>query len=101
MMRSILNFFSMLAFGVMTLALIATLLPSFEGHAPAAFWPVGTSLQLESASLGLSLGLFLGIVSRYHWGDIPRRMINWVLIRERQFFYYALIVGCLGVLVFY
>jgi hypothetical protein len=40
-------------------------------------------------------------MGRYNWGDIPRRAITWVLIRERQFFYYALIGGCVGVLLFY
>ena len=47
------------------------------------------------------LGLFIGTLGRYNWGDVPRRMVTWVLIRERQFFYYTLIAGCVAVLLFY
>ena len=39
--------------------------------------------------------------SRYNWADIPRRVVTWFLVRERQFFYYALIAICAGVLLYY
>jgi hypothetical protein len=101
MMRSVLGFFSMLAVGVMTLAVIIALLPWFSARmADAGLAPPG-ALQFESALAGLSLGLLLGVLARYHWSDIPRRLVTWFLVRERQFFYYALIAGCIGVLIFY
>ena len=96
MMRSVFQFISMLAVGVMTLGVAAALLPALSVRAGAA-----ASLQFKSALAGLALGLLLGVLARYHWADIPRRMVTWFLIRERQFFYYALIAGCIAVLVFY
>lgn len=100
MMRTVLTYVSMLAIGAMTLAAFAVLLPWMQGRAGAAI--SGTEqFHLESGIVGLAVGLLLGILSRYNWGDIPRRIVNWVLIRERQFFYYVLIAGCIGVLLFY
>lgn len=101
MMRSFFQFFSMLAAGVLTLGLIAVMLPWVQGHgAPAALAPA-PALHFESAVVGLMLGLGFGVLGRYHWADIPRRAVTWFLVRERQFFYYALITGCIAVLVFY
>lgn len=98
-----LSFFSMLAIGVMALAIFATLLPWLQGRGGAAAGVAALpgGLHLESALFGLTIGLFLGEVARCHWADIPRRVVTWILIRERQFFYYALIGGCIGVLLFY
>ena len=101
MMRSVLNFVSMLAIGAMTLAAVAVLIPWMQGRAAGTALPLTGDFQLESGLVGLAIGLMLGIVSRYNWADIPRRMVNWVLVRERQFFYYVLIAGCIGVLFFY
>lgn len=100
MMRSVLQFFSILALGVMTLSVLALMLPWLNSHGVQAMVP-GTGLHMGSAVLGLAVGLGFGILARYHWADIPRRMVTWFLVRERQFFYYALIAGCLGVLLFY
>lgn len=100
MMRSVLQFFSMLALGVMTLSMLALTLPWFGGQGAQ---PTASSgpLHMESALLGLAVGLMLGILARYHWSDFPRRVVTWFLVRERQFFYYVLIAGCVGVLLFY
>ena len=100
-MRSMFQFVSMFAAGVLTLGLIAVLLPWVQGHAFPAAQGAGATLHFDYAVLGLSLGLAFGILARDHWADIPRRMVTWVLVRERQFFYYALIAACLAVLVFY
>jgi hypothetical protein len=100
MMRATLTFFSMLALGTMTAAVILALMPWFTGRV-ASGGTSGGGLHFESVMLGLVLGLMLGIMSRYNWADVPRRIITWALIRERQFFYYALIVGCIGVMLFY
>jgi hypothetical protein len=50
--------------------------------------------------LGFEIGS-TNAVARSEWSDIPRRIVTWFLIRERQFFYYALIGGCIAVLLFY
>lgn len=101
MLRSVFQFCSMLAAGVMTLGLVAVLLPWVQGHTFPAGHAPAPALHLESAVFGLAVGLSFGVLARYHWADIPRRVVTWILLRERQFFYYALIMGCLAVVVFY
>ena len=101
MMRSVLSFFSVLAIGAITAAAMMALLPSLSGRAPAGLLSAAGGLQLESLMLGLFLGLTLGTLGRYNWTDIPRRVVTWFLVRERQFFYYMLIAICAGVLLFY
>lgn len=100
-MRSVFQFFSMLAFGVLSLGLIATVLPWLAQRGLLAAGNPAPALQFESALAGLAVGLLIGVLARYHWADIPRKAVTWVLVRERQFFYYALIAGCIGVLFFY
>jgi hypothetical protein len=104
MMRAVLTFFSSLAFAVMTAAAIVAIAPWLSGKTSGAV--LGGQggqggLQFESLLLGVVLGLIVGTMGRYNWGDIPRRAVTWVLIRERQFFYYTLIAGCVAVLLFY
>lgn len=101
MLRFLLSFVSMLALGALTLGTIAVLLPWLQGRASGTMLPVASDFQLESGLLGLTIGVLIGYMSWYNWADIPRRMVNWVLVRERQFFYYVLIAGCIGVLIFY
>lgn len=101
MMRSAFQFVSMFAAGVLTLGFITVLMPWVQGHAmPTGMHPAPV-LHFESAIVGLVLGLSFGVLARYHWADIPRRLVTWFLVRERQFFYYALIAACFGVLIFY
>lgn len=101
MIRAVFQFFSMLALGVLTLGFMTVTLPWVNGQTANYGVAPAPALHLASAVLGLVLGLCFGVLARYHWADIPRRMVTWVLVRERQFFYYALIVGCLAVLMFY
>jgi hypothetical protein len=42
-----------------------------------------------------------GALGRFNWSDIPRRVVTWFLLRERQFFYYLMIGLCAVVLFFY
>ena len=99
--RSVLSFFSVLAFGVMTAAAVFALTPWLAGHVPDSVRSLTDGLQFESLTIGLALGLTLGAIGRCNWSDIPRRIITWFLVREQRFFYYALIAVCAGVLVFY
>ena len=101
MLRSVLTFFSSLAIAVMSAAALVAILPWLSGQTPGASLGGPANLQFESLVLGVVIGIMVGWASRFQWGDIPRRMITWVLVRERQFFYYALIGGCIAVLLFY
>jgi hypothetical protein len=101
MLRPILSFFSVLAFGAMSAAALIAMMPWLSGHAPEGLRSFANGLQFESLVVGLFLGLMLGTLGRYNWADIPRRMVTWFLVRERQFFYYTLIVLCAVVLFFY
>ncbi len=99
--RPILSFFSVLAFGVMAAAALYALTPWLSGHVPEGVRSYAENLQFGSLTVGLVLGLVLGAIGRCEWSDIPRRIITWFLVREQQFFYYALIAACAGVLIFY
>ncbi len=101
MMRSVLSFFSILAFGAMTAAVLVALLPWLSGHVPAGLQPMANGLQFESLVLGMVLGTTLGSLGRYNWADIPRRIITWFLVREQYLFHFAVIVACGAVLFFY
>jgi hypothetical protein len=100
-MRAVLSFFSVLAFGAMTAAVLIALLPWLSGHAPEGVKAVTDGLQFNSVMFGLVFGLMLGSMGRYNWADIPRRLVTWFLVRERQFFYYTLIAMCAGFLFYY
>jgi hypothetical protein len=102
MMRSLLSFFSLLAFGVMAATVIVAIMPWLSGRTTGDAVVAGpATLHFESLLLGVVLGLFLGTLTRLNWSDIPRRIVTWFMVREREFFYYALILGCLAVLLFY
>jgi hypothetical protein len=100
-MRAVLSFFSVLAFGAMTSALLIALMPWMSGHAPDGVKSMANDLQFNSLMFGMVLGLTLGTLGRYNWTDVPRRAVTWFLVRERQFFYYSLIAICGAVLLYY
>jgi hypothetical protein len=100
-MRAVLSFFSVLAFGAMTSALLIALMPWLGSHAPEGVKSMTNDLQFNSLTLGMVLGLTLGTLGRYNWTDVPRRVVTWFLVRERQFFYYSLIAICGAVLLYY
>lgn len=97
MLRPLFSFFSMLAFGAVSAAALVAFLPWMAGK-PAS---ETDALHLNSLLLGLVMGLFLGTLTRYNWADVPRRVVTWFLVRERQLFYYALIIVCGALLLFY
>jgi hypothetical protein len=101
MVRPILSFFSALAVGAMAAALIIALAPWATMHAPAGLKPAISELQFNSLIVGLLVGLSLGSLGRYNWADIPRRIVTWFLMRERQMFYLTLVALCGVVLFFY
>lgn len=92
----------MLAFGVMTAGALIVIAPWLSGRAPGSRLGAGAaSLHMESLLLGVVLGLTVSVLARFHWAEIPRRAVTWVLVRERQIFYYIMITGCVAVLLFY
>lgn len=101
LLRATLTFFSTLAVGILTAGALVALMPSIGTDADVATAGQSGGLHFESVLLGVLFGLVLGTVARYNWADVPRRVITWFLIRERQFFYYFLIAICIGVLLFY
>ena len=101
MLRSTLTFFSILAFGIVAAAIIMAIMPWLSGRVAGTPLSGTGGLQFESLVFGIFIGLALGSLARYHWSEIPRHIVTWFLIRERQFFYYALIGGGIGVLLFY
>lgn len=101
MLRSVLTFFSTLAFAVMTAAAIAAIAPWLSGRSAQTLLGGESGLHFESLLFGVVLGIAVGSLARFDWAEVPRRVVTWVLVRERQFFYYALIGGCVGVLLFY
>lgn len=101
MRRAALTFFSMLAFGILTVAVLIAILPWLSQRTAGTAFARAGGLQFESLLVGVALGVLLGSLGRYNWSEIPRRAVTWFLIRERQFFYYTLIGGCVGVLLFY
>jgi hypothetical protein len=103
MLRSTFSFLSLLAAGIFAAAIIVMLPPALlpfatvgEGGKAA----IG-DLQFASVVVGVALGLALGTMSRYPWADVPRRLVSWVLIRERQLFWAALLVAGLVILFLY
>ncbi len=100
--RSMLSFLTMLAFGVMTAGAIVVIGPWLSGRAPGSFvGPLAPTLHFESLLLGVVLGMTMAFVGRVDWAEVPRRLVLWVLVRERRFFYYTLITGAAVVLLFY
>ncbi|MET0408391.1 MAG: hypothetical protein ABW006_08485 [Hyphomicrobium sp.] len=99
--RSVLSFFSVLAFGIMASAALFAAMPWMSGHVPDSVRSATENLQFGSLAIGLVLGMTLGALGRCNWADIPRRTVTWFLLREQKFFYYSIIAVCAAVLVFY
>lgn len=100
-LRSVLSFFSVLAFGILASAAVFAAMPWLSDEVPENIRALTQNLQFGSLAIGLALGLTLGAIGRMDWADLPRRVVTWFLVREQKFFYYVLIAICAGVLVFY
>lgn len=61
----------------------------------------GQTLQFASVLAGVFLGLIISYVARLNWTEIPRRIVNWVLVRERKIYYGGAIAASLAVILYY
>mgnify|MGYP001172810402 CR=1 FL=1 len=94
-LRSVASFLSLHAVGLM----LAVAVP-FLGVGLAA-GAVSPRLDYVSLSLGLLLGLSIGQLARVSWGELPRRMANWLLVNERNFYRVTWAAILLAVLLYY
>lgn len=101
-MHIVLGFTSLLAVGLIAAVMLGGATSSSEALAwlrSAEGNPLG--LHYPSLLLGLALGILLTALAGVSWGELPRRVIHWLLVNERNFYRVGFAVMCLGVLLFY
>lgn len=100
-MRSILGFFSLLAFGFLAAGVVAVISSGTTGF-PLAFGGEGPkTIDLASLMVGMALGLLLSAIARVSWSELPRRLANWLLTNERRLYRIVWAALLVGVLVYY
>jgi hypothetical protein len=107
-MKSVLGFFSLLAFGFLAAGVLTVIATSSGMHMPFAT-PTGDVLRLDerygldltSLLFGLAAGIMLSALARISWTDLPRRTVSWLLANERNFVRLAWVAIFAGVLLFY
>lgn len=83
-MRSVLNFVSMLALGLMVAAVIVVAPAGTGSTSVAGFEIGGPTLDYRSAVAGLGIGLLIAIVSQISWADAARRVGTWSAGQARR-----------------
>jgi hypothetical protein len=107
-MKSILGFFSLLAFGFLAAGVIAVVATSSGSHLPFTM-PAGEGLRLNdglqldlpSLLIGLAVGILLSALARISWAELPRRTVSWLLANERNFVRLVWVALFAGILLFY
>jgi hypothetical protein len=106
-MRSVLGFFSLLAFGFLAAGIIVVVSTS-PGTLSVSRLPANLmsregleQLDLTSLLLGLAAGILLTTIARISWAELPRRTVNWLMANERNFARMAWAALFVGVLLFY
>lgn len=96
-MRSVLNFFSMLAFGLMGAAGLVAGAPVISES-----WSGWTAelpaLDYLSVAIGLCLGLVIGVFGQVSWSGMPRRASRWVAWHLRRLVLLALAATVVAVM---
>lgn len=83
-MRSVLNFFSMLALGLMIAAVIMVA-PSGTGAPSISGAEIGgLTLDYRSVVTGLGIGLFIAVFSQISWREAGRRAGVWSVGQARR-----------------
>lgn len=99
-MRSLLSFFSLLAFGFLAAGVMVVIGSGTTGF-PIAFSEGHNSIDLASLFVGLALGLLLATLARISWSEIPHRLATWLLYNERRIYRVAWAALLIAVLVYY
>ncbi len=101
-MRAVLEFFSVLALGLIAAIVVATSVSS-----PALQQAVGGSvdaafkLDYPSLVLGLVLGSLMATLARIGWAALPWRIANWLVANSLNFVVFACGVICAAVIIMY
>lgn len=107
-MKSILGFFSLLAFGFLAAGIVAVVATS--SGTQLHFAPPGAEglrlddklgLDLPSLLIGLAAGIVLSALARISWAELPGRAVSWLLTNERNFVRLAWVAIFAGILLFY
>jgi hypothetical protein len=85
-MRSVIGFFSLLAFGFLAAGVIAVMSSGTAGFPLAFGGEDHKSIDLASLLVGLALGLLLSAVARISWSELPHRFASWLLTNERRLY---------------
>jgi hypothetical protein len=99
-MRSLLGFFSLLAFGFLAAGLMVVIGSGTTGL-PIVVSEGHTTIDLASLFVGLALGLLLATIARISWSEIPHRLANWLLHNERRIYLLGWAALFIAVLVYY
>ncbi len=82
-MRAVLSFFSMLALGLMIVAVVIfTATGGING--PGRLDSAGPYLDYTSVVAGLGVGLVIAVLGQISWAELPHRVVQWVLAHARR-----------------
>lgn len=94
-MRTVLNFFSMLALGLMIAAVIIVA-PAGTGSSSVAGIDIGApTLDYRSVVSGLGIGLCIALFARISWSETARRVGTWSFSQARRLW----LIGWAGVFI--
>jgi hypothetical protein len=99
-MRAVLGFFSSLALGLMIAAVLVVGAMSVM-NTPVRPSASGTLLDYASVVIGLGIGVVIAVLGQIPWGELPRRMAQWVLDRAPRLRLIAWAVLFAAVLIFF
>ncbi len=99
-MRAVLGFFSLMAFAVLGLGVLAVVASGTLPHIPFGNG-AGGDLDTASALVGLAAGVVLSALARVSWSELPRRTVAWLMANERNFARLAWGLLFIGILFFY
>lgn len=100
-LRSIAGFLSLLAVGLMLAVATAFIVVGLSTRGAPAAPPATPRLDYVSLCLGLLLGVSIGQLARVTWSEMPRRVANWLLVNERNFYRVGWAAILLAVLLYY
>lgn len=100
-LRTIAGFLSLLALGLILAVATAFVVVGLNSRSGLPADQVGARLDYVSLCLGLLLGVSIGQLARVSWSELPRRVANWLLINERNFYRIGWAVILIAVLLYY